>query len=100
MTSAIVAAVEFRAVAAAVSGLPWMSPELGRRVYDHIRAEKPADVLELGTGHGVSAAYMAAALEANGAGHLTTVDALGSAYDPSPADVLDRAGLAHRVTIV
>ena len=96
----MVADVEFRAVAAAVSGLPWMSPELGRRVYDHIRAAKPADVLELGTGHGVSAAYMAAALQANGRGHLTTVDARGAAYDPAPQDVLARAGVVDRVTII
>jgi predicted O-methyltransferase YrrM len=77
-----------------------MSPELGRRVYDHIVETQPERALELGTAHGVSAAYMAAALEANGAGHLTTVDHAGAGYDPSPEEVLDRAGLAHRVTIV
>ena len=45
-----------------------MSPEQGRIVYDHVRATRPAEVLELGTAHGVGAAYMAAALRDNGAG--------------------------------
>ena len=74
-----------------------MSPEQGRIVYDHVRATRPAEVLELGTAHGVGAAYLAAALEANGDGRLTTVDFEGAAYDPAPGDVLARAGLAHRV---
>jgi len=51
-----------------------MSPEQGRIVYDHVRAARPAEVLELGTAHGVGAAYMAAALRDNGAGRLVTVD--------------------------
>ena len=43
---------------------------------------------------------MAAALEANGRGQLTTVDHGGAAYDPNPSEVLDRAGVAHRVSVV
>ncbi len=77
-----------------------MSPALGRRVYDHIIASRPEQVLELGTAHGVSAAYIAAALEANGSGRVTTVDHAGASFDPSPAEVLERAGLEHLVTIV
>ena len=77
-----------------------MTPELGRRVYDHIRTTRPQEVLELGTAHGVSAAYMAAALEANGQGRLITVDHAGANYDPAPEAVLRRAGLTHRVEIV
>jgi predicted O-methyltransferase YrrM len=92
--------VEFEAVATAVRGIPWMSPELGRRVYDHIRTSGARDVLDLGTGHGVSAAYMAAALDAGGDGQVTTVDLAGASFDPAPADVLARAGLAHRVNVV
>jgi predicted O-methyltransferase YrrM len=92
--------VRFEEVAAQIEGIPFMSPALGRRVYDHILAARPEQVLELGTAHGVSAAYMSAALEANGGGHLTTVDHGGAAYDPSPEEVLAGAGLEHRVTIV
>src|SRR3954451_1141357 len=77
-----------------------MSPEQGRIVYDHVRATRPAEVLELGTAHGVGAAYLAAALEDNGAGRLTTVDFEGAAYDPAPEAVLARAGVAGRVAIV
>jgi predicted O-methyltransferase YrrM len=92
--------MEFDAVAQSVDGVPFMTPALGRRVYDHIRSTRPQQALELGTAHGVSAVYIAGALEANGGGHLTTVDHGGAAYDPSPEAVLERAGLAHRVTIV
>ncbi len=92
--------MQFEAVAASVEGTPFMTPALGRRVYDHIRGSRPEQALELGTAHGVSAAYIAAALEANGHGHLTTVDHAGADYHPAPEDILDRAGLGHRVTII
>ena len=77
-----------------------MSPEQGHIVYDHVRSERPGAVLELGTAHGVGAAYLATALADNGAGHLTTVDFAGAAYDPSPEALLARAGVADRVTVV
>jgi predicted O-methyltransferase YrrM len=92
--------MRFEDVAEVVRGIPYMSEHWGRRVYDHVRETQPERVLELGTAHGVSAAYLAAALEANGRGHLVTADHAGSRFDPPPQDVLERAGLAHRVTIV
>jgi predicted O-methyltransferase YrrM len=92
--------MRFEDVAGRVAGIPFMTPELGRRVYDHIRDTEPEEVLELGTAHGVSAAYMAAALEANGRGRLITVDHGAAAYDPSPEAVLEQAGVSHRVEIV
>src|SRR3954453_16907973 len=90
----------FDDVVGAVAGLPYMSPAQGRIVWDHIVATRPAEVLELGTGHGVGAAYLAAGLAATGAGRLTTVDYAGAAFDPPPEKVLARTGLADRVTIV
>jgi predicted O-methyltransferase YrrM len=90
----------FDEVARAVAGVPFMSPEQGRIVYDHVRATRPAEVLELGTAHGVGAAYLAAGLDDNGAGRLTTVDFAGAAYDPSPEAVLAHAGVAARVQVV
>ena len=90
----------FDEVARAVAGVPFMSPEQGRLVYDHVRATRPAEVLELGTAHGVGAAYLAAGLEDNRAGRLTTVDFAGAAYDPPPEAVLARAGVAARVQVV
>jgi predicted O-methyltransferase YrrM len=85
----------FDEVARAVAGVPFMSPAQGRLVHDHIVRTGAADVLELGTAHGVGAAYMAAA-----GARVTTVDHAGAAYDPPPEAVLARAGVADRVTIV
>jgi predicted O-methyltransferase YrrM len=75
-----------------------MSPDQGRVVYDHVRATRPHEALELGTAHGVGAAYIAAALEPGA--RLVTVDFAGAAYDPAPEDVLARAGVADRVDVV
>jgi predicted O-methyltransferase YrrM len=87
--------VSFESVARAVAGIPFMTPEQGRIVHDHVRRSGARDVLELGTAHGVSAAYLAAA-----GASVTTVDFAGAAYDPAPEDVLARAGVADRVTVV
>jgi len=86
---------DFEQVAAAVAGVPFMSREQGRLVYDHVRASGARDVLELGTAHGVGSAYMAAA-----GARVTTVDFAGAAYAPAPEDVLTRAGVRDAVTIV
>ena len=51
----------FDDVASAVPGVPFMTPEQGRIVYDHVVRTGARDVLELGTAHGVGAAYLAAA---------------------------------------
>jgi len=85
----------FEQVAAAVAGVPFMSPEQGRVIHDHVAGTHAHEVLELGTAHGVGAAYLA-----SGGAHVTTVDFAGAAYDPSPEDTLARAGVAERVTIV
>jgi predicted O-methyltransferase YrrM len=85
----------FEQVAAAVAGVPFMSPEQGRVIHDHVTSTGARDVLELGTAHGVGAAYLA-----SGGAHVTTVDFAGAAYDPSPEQVLARAGVADRVAIV
>jgi predicted O-methyltransferase YrrM len=92
--------VEVAAVAAAVRGIPNMKEHEGRRVYEHLRATGARDVLELGTGHGVSAAYLAAALPHGGT--VTTVDsaAAASARTPSAEEVLERVGVRDRVHLV
>ena len=87
--------MRFEDVAAAVAGVPFMAPHQGRTVYDHVIVSGARHVLELGTAHGVGTAYLAA-----GAEHVTTVDFAGAAYDPPPEDVLQRAGLRDRVTLV
>ena len=85
----------FEQVASAIEGIPFMSPEQGRLVYDHVRETGVKDVLELGTAHGVGAAYMAAA-----GAQVTTVDHAGAVYLPSPEEVAARAGVSERVAIV
>jgi hypothetical protein len=75
--------MELADVTDAVREVPWMSPHQGAVIYRHIRETVPNLVLELGTAHGASAAYIAAALHENGTGHLTTVDRTGAGYNPS-----------------
>ena len=90
--------MEFDDVAKAVAGVPFMSPSEGRIIFDHVSATKPLWALELGTAHGVGAAYIAAALPPGG--RLITVDHAEADFKPSPAEVLARAGVADRVDIV
>lgn len=94
--------MDFETVAAAVEWVP--EPHIpvaqGRVIYEHVRKTKPAHVLELGTAHGVSAAYIAAALDANGDGHLTSVDSSHFTWrHPTPAELLEATGLHDRVSL-
>ena len=59
-----------------------MSPNEGAVIYRHVREARPDLVLELGSGYGVSAAYIAAALEENGRGRLVTVTEVRSDLEP------------------
>lgn len=89
----------FEQVAAAVEGVPFMSAVEGRLVFDHLRRTGASSALELGTAHGASAAYIAAALRANGGGRLTTIDRYHFA-NPSPEETLERAGLTDAVELI
>jgi predicted O-methyltransferase YrrM len=92
--------VRFETIAACLEGIPYTTRDQGRVLYDHIRDTKARDVLELGTAHGVSACYMAAALHENGAGQVTTVDSCHARFvDPSIEELIARAGLTDFVTI-
>jgi len=80
--------MEFDRIVEMVRGLENMNPHQGRRIYDHVRAARPVEILELGTNYGVSAAYIAAALDENGGpGRVTTVDHVRS---NSPAELVSR----------
>jgi predicted O-methyltransferase YrrM len=91
--------MEYDRVRKAVDGVPNMSAAEGLVVYEHLRAENVRDVLEIGTAHAVSASYMAAAVDENGGGSVTTVDHAVATADrhPAPADVLARTGLDRLV---
>jgi predicted O-methyltransferase YrrM len=92
--------LDFDRVAAAVEGVPFMTPAQGRIVYDHVRATRPERVLELGAAHGVGSAYIAAALEENGHGSLTTVESSAIRFDhPSAEELIERIGLSRLVTV-
>lgn len=65
---------EFARLVELVADTPWMTPYQGRKVWDHIRTNRPEVLLDVGTCYGTSAAYMAGACKANGIGRIVTVD--------------------------
>ncbi len=92
--------MDYDDVAAKVDGIPHMSRQQGRKIYDHIRANRPTSVLELGTANAVGTSYIAAALDANGDGRVTSVDRTSASYEPGPTKVLADVGLAHRAELI
>jgi predicted O-methyltransferase YrrM len=92
--------MDLRDVATAVGGVTVLDGDLGRRLYDHVRRTQPERVLELGTGPGMTAAYLAAALDCNDFGRLTTVGHEGVTRERDPEQLLVRIGLAARVEVV
>jgi predicted O-methyltransferase YrrM len=90
--------MDLASVTANVRGVPWMSPAQGAEIYRHVRETTPERILELGTAHGASAAYMAAALDENGSGDLVTVDRTGAGFEPAP--LLRELDLDRLVTLV
>lgn len=64
----------FDRLVAAIDGQPMMSPEQGRRIWDHFRKTQPELALDLGTYMGASAAYMAGAMRENGKGRVISID--------------------------
>jgi predicted O-methyltransferase YrrM len=91
---------EFGQIAAALSGVPYMTADQGRRIFDHLRATGARDVLEIGTAYGVSASYMAAAVRPQG-GHVTTLDREDLRHSsPAPEDVVARVDLQNIVSFV
>src|SRR6266446_2660036 len=95
-------AMKFKDAEQVVSGLP--APHIpasrGRALYEHMRQHRPENVLELGTGRGGSAVFIAAALDENCKGHLTSVDSSRWKWrNPTPQEFLDGSGVGHRVTL-
>jgi predicted O-methyltransferase YrrM len=73
----------------------------GAEIHDFVRRHRFENCLELGFAWGVGAMYIASALEANGAGRLTSVDI---PYEERRAvagrELLQQAGLHSRVDVV
>ncbi|HWI70644.1 MAG TPA: class I SAM-dependent methyltransferase [Baekduia sp.] len=76
------------------------SPAAGEELHEFVREHRFERCMELGFAHGGSAVYIASALEANGAGHLDSVDLeIAKERQPPATETLKRAGLEHRVTL-
>jgi predicted O-methyltransferase YrrM len=80
-----------------LDGVPFTDPDLGQVLYRFVRAAGVRGVLELGTGHGGSTSWLAAALAAGVGGRVTTID---RAARPEPAELLARLRLDGFVDIV
>jgi predicted O-methyltransferase YrrM len=87
-------------VADIVGNTPHMDPAQGKQITDFILENGVTDILELGFRHGVSTAYMAAAMARAGKGRIVTVD-LASARQNTPniEELLTRVGERDRVEI-
>jgi predicted O-methyltransferase YrrM len=72
----------------------------GEELHEFVREHRFTNCLELGFAYGASTVWIASALEANGAGQLTSVD-LEVAHERSPSarETVERAGLSHRVSL-
>lgn len=70
-----------------------VSPEGGELLYSLVRAARPATVVEFGTSFGVSTIYLAAAVAANGSGHVHGTE-LSPTKAASATASLAEAGLA------
>lgn len=73
--------------------------EVGEFLYGLVRATKPSRILETGTNLGISAAFMALALEQNGHGHLDSIE-ITAAHSQEAGQMLEKAGLLDRVALI
>jgi predicted O-methyltransferase YrrM len=87
-------------VSTRVANVPHMTRKQGRTIYEFVLRNKPSRILELGFAHGVSACYMAAALqELGGDRRILTIDTHHALErEPSIKELLDRCELGHLVT--
>ncbi|MBP6085208.1 class I SAM-dependent methyltransferase [Candidatus Gracilibacteria bacterium] len=69
----------------------------GELLFQIVRQLKPAKILELGTSFGASTIYMAAALQANQAGSIVTVE-VSTLKHPLAAKNFQMAGVAELIT--
>ena len=93
--------MRFSEAAEKLAGIPFISDEHARQIYDIVLAARPQMILELGFAHGTSTCYMAAALDEVGSGQITTMDkTLARELTPTIDDLLSKTGLGHRVEAV
>lgn len=93
--------MDFDKVADIVDGHPHMNRKAGRQLYDHVVSNQLRNVLELGTYHGVSTCYLAAAVDELGDGRVMTMDREAALkLDPNILELMEKTGLADYITPV
>lgn len=92
--------MDFDQIRQKVDGIPHMTANHGRVIYEHVREARPSLILELGSACGVSAAYITGALDANDHGRLISVDIDRAKYEPKPEVLLAELGLNHRAEFI
>jgi predicted O-methyltransferase YrrM len=92
--------MNFSEVYESIKDVPFIRKASAKQLYNFIINTKPMECLELGFAHGSSSCYIAAALQENGFGTLTTIDLLSSVNrNPSIEDLLKITGLAENINI-
>ena len=87
-------------VASIVGDTPHMTLAQGSEVSKFISDNRIHDILELGFRHGVSTAYMAAALGSAGSGRIVTIDLVSAKQNnPNVEQLLERVGERNRVDV-
>jgi len=88
--------MDFVTVRDLIDGVPHMRPAAGRKVYNFVIENRCHEILELGTYHGVSTCYLAAAVDELGHGRVVTIDRRQALkLDPTVLDLAGRTGLEH-----
>jgi predicted O-methyltransferase YrrM len=87
-------------IAEVVGSTPHMTRDQAEQVSRFILENGVRDILELGFRHGVSTAYMAAALAQAGSGRIVTIDLLSAKQNkPNIEEILERTGNRARVDV-
>ena len=71
----------------------------GDLLYALVRAARPQTVVEFGTSYGISTLYLAAAVQDNGIGHVTTTELSATKVKAARANI-EAAGLSDLVTVL
>ena len=93
--------MDFKIASKRLKGIPFISHDNARTLYNFIVDNKCKNILELGIGHGTSSAYIAAALDKLGEGKLTCVDleSVRDHFKPSAEELLSSMKLDQYVEI-
>ena len=93
--------MKFETAHQVLKGIPYISDENAKELYDFIIKNKLTNLLELGIAHGVASCYMAAAIDELGGGKLTCVDLLETkaAFDPPIEKLLKQLNLEKYVEV-